>query len=101
MRYLHFNTDMTSNAVKMKSINFLISPRKFSGYKAGILSSANDMAQWIKMLLEEGLNRTEVTISGDVISETRKPVNAYTSIDPQEDPFLPPKYVRFLSQSNC
>ena len=51
------------------------------------------MAQWIKMLLGEDLNRT---ISGDVVSEIRKPVNPYTAIDPQEDPFLPPKYVRFL-----
>ena len=85
---------MNSNTFKLKSIDFLICPFNFSGYKAGILSSANDMAQWIKMLLEEDLNRT---ISGDVISEIRKPVNAYTAIDPQEDPFLPPKYVRFLS----
>ena len=52
------------------------------------------MAQWVKMLLADGLNEAgEEVFSSDVIFETREPVNAYTSKD---DTFLPPRYIHSL-----
>ena len=60
---------------------------------AGIASTANDMAQWMKMLLADGLNEAgEEVFSSDVIFETREPVNAHTSID---NTFLPPRYLHY------
>ena len=49
------------------------------------------MAQWMKMLLADGLNETgEEVFSSDVIFETREPVNTHTFKD---DTFLPPGYL--------
>ena len=60
---------------------------------AGIASTANDMAQWMKMLLADGLNEAgEEVFSSDVIFETREPVNAHTSKD---NTFLPPRYLHY------
>ena len=50
------------------------------------------MAQWMKMLLVNGVNDAgEEIFLEDVISETRTPVNAYSATPPEDDPLLPPK----------
>ena len=49
-------------------------------YAGSIVSTANDMARWMNMLLAGGLNKAgEEVFSFDVIQETQSPVNAYSA----------------------
>ena len=66
----------------------------------GIISTANDMARWMNMLLSGGLNEAgEEVFSSDVIRETQSPVNGHASEGRPQ--YHPPEYVFILHMTSA
>lgn len=94
--FYYFSCATTSQTLKHRPAS-----NKVHLIAAGITSTANDMAQWMKMLMRGGLNDAgEQVFQNDVILETQMPVNPYTYTEPDVDPFLPPKY-ESIPQKSC